>query len=137
MKVKLIEHIGSRETILFHPELTIEGDVITILPHTAYIRDKKFELESQTFDNPESVWFNFENHTLEEKELKPGAFRFLSKNEEGEYSLIRYTEPPSMAEAAPETIPKETPASPIIEPIQEAPVVKSTFWERLKKFWRK
>lgn len=151
--MKIAEHQGSKETILFSPEITVsEEGIVTISPHTVYIRGRKFELETHTFDNPESVWFNFEGHTLEEKELRPGAFRFLSKNEDGEYETIRYVEPPghppvaatptpSMSE--PELGVEESP--PTVEPIQEAPMVetqeapmvKPGFLERFKKLIRR
>jgi hypothetical protein len=118
--MKISEQIGSKKTWLFNPEITVsEEGIVTISPHTVFIRNQKFELEAQTFDNPESLWFNFENATFEEKELKPGAFRFLWKNEEGEFYTIQYVEPP--------------PPLTVVETI----IVKLGFLGKLKKLIRR
>lgn len=151
--MKINQQVGSKETILFSPEVIVsEEGLVTISPHTVYIRGKRFELEAQSFDNPESVWFNWENHSLQEKEFKPGAFKFLDKSEGGEYCLIQYVEPSpvietpiktSIVEAVPETI--QTAEASVEGPlnfleeqeIRKTIVVKPKFIEKVKKFLRR
>jgi len=95
--MKFFIYQGSKNTVIFNPDIIIDSNKISIPPTIVFHNSIKYSVgEFSCPSSTNEIWFNFGEYTIDKPSV-PGSFRILWK-EGNDYAIFRSYPPDDVVE---------------------------------------